>query len=45
MIAAEQTAERCIDGDVVTLIIVVQQIMTGLRTPETEDHKFALIKE
>jgi len=32
--------EKYADGDVVTLIIAVQQIMTGLHTVDTEEHRF-----
>jgi hypothetical protein len=36
-------ANKCIDGDVVTLMTTVQQIMTGLQTADTEQDRFAVI--
>jgi hypothetical protein len=40
---AEQAANKCTDGDMVTLITTVQQIMTGLQTADTEEDRFAVI--
>jgi hypothetical protein len=35
--------KRSTESDMVTLITTVQQIMTGLKTAQTEDDRFALI--
>jgi hypothetical protein len=40
---AEQAANKCTDGDTVTLITTVQQIMMGLQTADTEGDRFAVI--
>jgi hypothetical protein len=40
---AEQAADKCTDGDMVTLITTDQQIMTGLQTADTEEDRSALI--
>jgi hypothetical protein len=37
-------ADKCIDGDMVTLITIVQQIMTGLLTADTEEDRFAVMR-
>jgi hypothetical protein len=36
-------SDKCTDGDVVKLIIAVQQTMTGLQTEYTEEGRFPLI--
>jgi hypothetical protein len=33
---AKKAADKCPDGDMVTLMTTVQQIMTGLQTADTE---------
>jgi hypothetical protein len=40
---AEQGADKCTKGDMVTLITTVQFIVTGLQTADTEEDSFAVI--
>jgi len=40
---AETAPENYTEGDMVMLITIVQQIMTGLQTADTEEDRFALI--
>jgi len=39
----DKTADKCADGDVVTLITTVQQIVTGLQTADTAEDRFSVI--
>jgi hypothetical protein len=38
----KNTADKCTDGDMVTLITSYQQIMAGLKTADTEEVRFAV---
>jgi len=38
-----QAPEKCADDDLVTSIATVQQIVTGIRSAETENDMFAVI--
>jgi hypothetical protein len=40
---AEQASHKCTDGDTVTLITSVQQIMAGVQTADTEEDRFTLL--
>jgi hypothetical protein len=40
---AKQAPEKCTNGNMVTLITTVQQIMTDLQTADTEEDRFAVI--
>jgi hypothetical protein len=42
---AEQAPHKSTDGDMVTLITTVQQIMTCLQTADTEEDRFAPLCE
>jgi hypothetical protein len=43
-ILPRQRSDKCTDGDMVTLITKVQQIMTGLQTADTERDRFAVMR-
>jgi len=39
----QKTADKCTDGDMVTLITAVQQIITGLQTADTDQDRSVVI--
>jgi hypothetical protein len=39
----EQNRDKCIEGDLVTLMTTVQQIMRDLQTAHTEEDRFSVI--